>query len=84
MQFLLAVTSLLGLVNPKMNVRQEGSCAHPQLPDSSCTPHIEAWSTAPPGEAALTVLILLLTAALVQAIRKVFLCFILRMAQLQQ
>lgn len=67
-----------------MNVQQEGSCAHPQLPDSSRTPPIEAWSIALPGEPALTVLILLLTAALVQTIRKFFLCFILGMAQLQQ
>lgn len=67
-----------------MNVRQEGSCAHPQLPDVPHTPHLKARSTALPREPALTVLILLLTAALLQAIRKFFFRFILGMAWLQQ
>lgn len=54
------------------------------LTPSSCTPHIEAWSTVLPGVPALTVLILFLTVALVQTIRKFFLCFVLGMARLQQ
>lgn len=69
-----------------MTVRQEGSYAHPQLPDGPHASHLTTQGTTLPREPVLTVLllILLLTAALIQAIRKFFLCFVLGMDWLQQ
>lgn len=58
-------------------------CAH--TPHSQTAPaHTNGQSSALPGEWALTVLFLLQTAALIQAIRKFFLHITLGMAQLQQ